>query len=73
MLSALHLTRRAMPPPRVQFKEMLRKDIIELILATDMKQVSGRTSQEAGEGEMWGGGAGGRCFQRHSDPPLLIS
>ena len=31
--------------PFVQFKEMLRKDIIELILATDMKQVSsGRAS-----------------------------
>ena len=27
--------------PHFQFKEILRKDVIELVLATDMKQVRG--------------------------------
>ena len=37
----LALPHRPWVPPHFQFKEILRKDVIELVLATDMKQVRG--------------------------------
>lgn len=47
----------------MQLKEVLRKDVIDMVLATDMKQVGGR------EGE--GGGCAVMLFPRYL-PKFLI-